>query len=108
MEEDVEILEEPVPQSVNTQSSQAPTLPGDITSTTEGGTELTVVIPCTSVNMAEELMMLNNQYGAAAATIQEYVSRMNALEIYLEPFNELEEARRNLLAPTQCNQENSN
>ena len=40
MEEDVEILEEPAPQSMNTQSSQAPTLPGDITSTTEGGTEL--------------------------------------------------------------------
>ena len=108
MEEDVEILEEPAPQSVNTQSSQAPTLPGDITSTTEGGTELTVAIPCTSVNMAEELMMLNNQYGAAAATIQEYINRMNALEIYLEPFNGLGEARRNLLAPTQCNQENSN
>ena len=100
MEEDVEVLEEPAP--------QAPTLPGDITSTTEGGTELTVVIPCTSVNMAEELMMLNNQYGAAAATIQEYVSRMNALEVYLEPFNALEEAGRNLLAPTQRIQKNSN
>ena len=86
MEEDVEILEEPAPPSVNI---QAPTLPGDITSTTEGGTELTVIIPCTSVNMAEELMMLNNQYGAAAATIQEYVSRMNALEKCLEPFNGL-------------------
>ena len=108
MEEDVEILEEPAPQSVNTQSLQAPTSPGDITSTTVGGTELTVIIPCTSVNMAEELMMLNNQYGATTATIHEYVNRMNALEIYLEPFNELEEARRNLLASTQCNQENSN
>ena len=84
MEEDVEILEEPAPRTVNIQSSQAPTLPGDITSTLEGGNELTVVIPCTSVNMAEELMMLNNQYGAAAATIQEYVNRMDALEIYLE------------------------
>ena len=108
MEEDVEILEEPAPQSVTTQSSQAPTFPGDITSTTEGGTELAAVIPCTSVNMAEELVMLNNQYGAAAATIQEYVNRMSALEIYLEPFNGLEEARRNLLAPTPHNQENSN
>ena len=37
MEEDVEILEEPAPQAVNIQSSQAPTLPGDITSTSEGG-----------------------------------------------------------------------
>ena len=108
MEEDVEILEKPAPQSVNTQSLQAPTLPGDITSTSEGGNELTVVIPCTSVNMAEELMMLNNQYGAAAATIQEYVSRMNALEICLEPFSGLEEAGRNFLAPTQRTQENSN
>ena len=108
MEEDVQILEEPVPQSVNIQSSQAPTLPGDITSTTEGGTELAVIIPCTSVNMSEELMMLNNQYGAAAATIQEYVNRMNAVDIYLEPFNGLEEAGRNLLAPTQRTQENSN
>ena len=108
MEEDVEILEEPAPQSVNIQSSQAPTLPGDITSTTEAGTELTAVIPCTSVNMAEELMMLNNQYGAAAATIQEYVSRMNALEIYLEPFNELGEVGRNFLAPTQRIQKNPN
>ena len=107
MEEDVEILEEPAPQTVNIQSSQAPTLPGDITSTSEGGNELTVIIPCTSVNMAEELMMLNNQYGAAAATIQEYVSRMNALEICLEPFNGLEEARRKQ-TPTQRNQENSN
>ena len=89
MEEDVEILEEPALQSVNIQSAQAPTLPGDITSTSEGGHELTVVIPCTSVNMAEELMMLNNQYGAAAATIQEYVNRMNTLEIRLEPFNGL-------------------
>ena len=89
MEEDVEILEEPVPQVENIQSLQAPTLPGDITSTSEGGNELTVIIPCTSVNMAEELMMLNNQYDAAAATIQEYVSRMNALEIRLEPFNGL-------------------
>ena len=108
MEEDVEILEEPAPQSVNTQFSQAPTLPGDITSTTEGGTGFTAVIPCTSVNMAEELMMLNNQYDAATATIQEYIKRMNALEIYLEPFNELGEVRRNLLAPTQHNQETSN
>ena len=104
MEEEVEIFEEPAPQSVNIQSSQAPTLPGDITSTTEGGTELTVVIPCTSANMDEELMMLNNQYGAAAATVQEYVNRMNALEVYMEPF----EAMRNLLAPTQRTQENSN
>ena len=80
----MEILEEPAPQSVNTQSLQAPTLPGDITSTTEGGTELTAVIPCTSVNMAEELMMLNNQYGAATATIQEYVNRMNTLGVCLE------------------------
>ena len=108
MEEDVEILEEPAPQSANTQSLQAPTLPGDITSTTEGGTELTVVIPSTSVNMAEELMILNNQYGAAAVTIQEYVNRMDALEIRLEPFNGLEEAGRNLLAPTQRTQKNLN
>ena len=35
-------------------------------------------------------------------------SRMDALEIYLEPFNGLEEVRRNLLAPTQHNQESSN
>ena len=82
-------LEEPAPRTVSIQSSQAPTLPGDITSTTEGGNELTVVIPCTSVNMAEELMMLNNQYGTAAATIQEYVNRMNVLEACLEPFNGL-------------------
>ena len=108
MEEDVEILEEPVLQSVNTQSSQAPTLPEDITSTTEGGTELTVVIPSTSMNVAEELMMLNNQYGAAAATIQEYVSRMNTLEVHLEPFNALDEVMRDILAPTQYNQKNSN
>ena len=85
----MEILEEPAPQAVNTQSLQAPTLPGDITSTAEGGNELTVAIPCTSVNMAEELMMLNNQYGATAATIQEYVNRMNVLEACLEPFNGL-------------------
>ena len=84
MEEDVEILEEPAPRIVNIQSSQAPTLPGDITSTSEGGNEPTVIIPCASVNMAEELMMLNNQYGAAAATIQEYVNRMNALGVCLE------------------------
>ena len=103
MEEDVEILEEPASQPVHTQPSQAPTLPGDITSTSEGGNELTVIIPCTSVNMAEELMMLNNQYGAAAATIHEYVNRMNALEVRLEPFNGLEEAGRNLLAPIQKN-----
>ena len=103
MEEDVEILEEPAPQAVNTQSSQAPTLPGDITSTSEAGNELTVIIPCTSVNMAEELMVLNNQYGAAAASIQEYVNQMNALEVRLEPFSVLEEVGRNLLAPTQKN-----
>ena len=102
MEEDVVILEEPVPQAVSTQSSQAPTLPGDITSTTKEGTELTIVIPCTSANVDEELMMLNNQYGAAAASVQEYMNRMNALEVYMEPF----EAMRNLLAPTQHNQEN--
>ena len=52
--------------------------------------------------------MLNNQYGAAAATIQEYVNRMNALEVHLEPFNAMDEAMRNILAPTQCNQKNSN
>ena len=90
------ILEEPAPQPEHIQPSQAPTLPGDITSTTEGGAELTIVIPCTSANMDEELMMLNNQYGAAAATVQEYVNRMNALEVYMEPF----EAMRNILAPT--------
>ena len=105
MEEDVEILEEPAPQPVN---AQAPTLPGDITSTTEGGAELTVVISCTSVNMAEELMMLNNQYGAAAAAMQEYVSGMNALEVRLEPFKELEAAMENILAPNQRAQKNSN
>ena len=108
MEEDVEILEELAPRTMNIQSSQAPTSPGDITSTSEGGNELTVVIPCTSVNMTEELMMLNNQYGATAATIHEYINRMDALEIYLEPFNELGEASENLLAPTQHNQKNSN
>ena len=84
MKEDVEILEELASQAVNAQSLQAPTLPGDITSTSEGGNELTVIIPCTSVNMAEELMMLNNQYGAAAVTIQEYMNRMNALGVCLE------------------------
>ena len=84
---------------MNIQPSQAPTLPGDITSTTEGGDELTIVLPCPSVSMAEELVMLNNQYDAAAATVREYVNRMNALEVYLEPF----EAMRNILAPTQNN-----
>ena len=74
IEEDVVIIEEPVPQPMNIQPSQAPTLPGDITSTTEGGNELTVVLPCPSVNMAEELVRLNNQYGAAAATVWEYVN----------------------------------
>ena len=100
MEVDMEILEEPAPLPVSTQSSQAPTLPGDITSTTEGGTELTAV-------MTEELMMLNNQYDAAAASIQEYVSGMNTFEVRLEPFNALEEMRRNILAPTQRIQKNS-
>ena len=56
IEEDMEIIEEPVPQPINIQPSQAPTLPGDITSTTE------------------ELVRLNNQYGAAAATVREYVN----------------------------------
>ena len=106
MEEDVEILEEPAPQSVNIQSSQAPTLPGDITSTSEGGNELTVIIPCTSVNMAEELMMLNNQYGAAAATIQEYINRMNAGDILGALWTG--RSGMKLLAPTQRTQENSN
>ena len=108
MEEEVEILNEPAKQSMNTQSSQAPTLPGDITSTTEGGTELAITIPCPSVNMAEELVMLNNQYGAAAVTIQEYMNRMDTLELHLEPYNAMDEAMRNILAPTQRNQENSN
>ena len=89
IEEDVEIIEEPVPQPMNIQPSQAPTLPGDVTSTTE------------------ELVMLNNQYGAAAATVREYVNRMNALEVYLEPFDAMNEAMRNILAPTRNNQENS-
>ena len=101
MEVDVEILAEPAPQIVSIQSSPAPTLPGDITSTTEGGTKLTSV-------MTEELMLLNNQYDAAAASIQEYVSRMNALEVRLEPFQALEEVRRNILAPTQQTQKISN
>ena len=80
---------------MNTQSSQAPTLPGDITSTTEGGTELTVVIPCPSVNVAEELMMLNNQYGAAAATIQEYVKQNeHSGGVHLEPFNAMNEVMK--------------
>ena len=90
IEEDVEIIEEPVQRAVNTQSSEAPTLPGDITSTTE------------------ELVMLNNQYGAAAVTIQEYVNRMNALEVHLKPFDAMDEALRDILAPTQSNQRNSN
>ena len=77
MEEDVEILEEPAPQAMNIPFSQAPTLSGDITSTTE------------------ELVMLNNQYGAATATIQEYVNRLNTLEVHLEPFNAMDEAMRN-------------
>ena len=81
MEEDVIIIEEPAPRAMSIQPSQAPTLPGDITSTTE------------------ELVMLNNQYGAAAVTVREYVNWMNALEVYLEPF----EAMRNILAPTQSN-----
>ena len=57
--------------------------------------------------MAEELVRLNNQYGAAAATVREYVNRMNTLEVYLEPFDAMNEAMRNILAPTQNNQENS-
>ena len=89
IEEDVEIIEEPAPQAVNIQPPQAPTLPGDVTSTTE------------------ELVRLNNQYGAAAATVREYVNRMNALEVYLEPFDAMSEAARNILAPTRNNQENS-
>ena len=107
IEEDMVIIEEPVPQPMNIQPSQAPTLPGDITSTTEGGNELTVVLPCPSVSTAEELVMLNNQYGAAAATVREYVNRMNALEVYLEPFDAMSEALRKILAPTQNDQENS-
>ena len=74
---------------MNIQPLQAPTLPGDVTSTTE------------------ELVRLNNQYGAAAATVREYVNRMNALEVYLEPFDDMSEAARNILAPTRNNQENS-
>ena len=89
IEEDVEIIEEPAPQAMSTQSSQAPTLPGDITSTTE------------------ELMMLNNQYSAAAATVWEYVNRMNTLEVYLEPFDAMNEVMKNILALTRNNQENS-
>ena len=89
IEEDIEIIEEPVPRPLNIQPSQAPTLPGDVTSTTE------------------ELVRLNNQYGAAAATVQEYVNRMNALEVYLEPFDAMSEAMRRILAPTQNDQENS-
>jgi len=99
MEVDVEILEEPAPPAAKAQSPQAPTLPGDITSTTEGGAELTSV-------MTEELIRFNNQYDAAAASIQEYASGMNALEVRLEPFRALEEARRNILAPTQQVQKN--
>ena len=85
----MEIIEEPVPRPLNIQPSQAPTLPGDITSTTE------------------ELVRLNNQYGVAATAVQEYMNRMNALEIYLEPFDAMTEAMERILAPTQDKQENS-
>ena len=99
MEVDVEILEEPAPSVAKAQSPQAPTLPGDITSTTEGGAELTSVT-------TEELMLLNNQFDAAAASMQEYISEMNALEVCLEPFKALEEARKDILASTQQVQKN--
>ena len=76
-DEDIQILEELSQPPLATSTSPAPTLPGDVTSTTSTG-----ISSCPGLDMSEELRWLNNHhhYGAVAV-IQEYLDRMNSFAV---------------------------
>ena len=81
-DEDVRILEELSQPPLAKSTPPAPTLPGDITSTTSAGSS-----SCPGLDMSEELRWLNNHhcYGAVDV-IQEYLDRMNSFGIILDPW----------------------
>ena len=73
-DEDDQILEEFSQPPLATSTPSAPTLPGDITSTTSTGGS-----SCPGLDMSEELSWLNNHhYYGAVNVIQEYLDRMNS------------------------------
>ena len=81
-DEDVQILEEPNQPPLAMSTPPAPTLPGDITSTTSAGSS-----SCPGLDMSEELRWLNNHhYYGAVDVIQEYLDRMNSFGIILDPW----------------------
>ena len=78
-DEDIQILEELSQPPLATSTPPAPTLPGDVTSTTSSS--------CPGLDMSEELGWLNNHhYYGAVDVIQEYLDRMNSFSIVLDPW----------------------
>ena len=81
-DEDVQILEEPSQPPLAMSTPPAPTLPGDITSTTSAGSS-----SCPGLDMSKELRWLNNHhYYGAVDVIQEYLDRMNSFGIVSDPW----------------------
>ena len=86
MEDDVEVVEE-LSQPPPVQARATPTKPGDITSTT--GPELSVpgrssAAPLPILDLSHELVCLNNKYEEVAREAMNYISRMNAVGVFLE------------------------
>ena len=81
-DEDVQTLEELSQPPLATSTPPAPTLIGDITSTTSAGSG-----SCPGLDMSKELRWLNNHhYYGAVDVIQEYLHWMNSFGIVLDPW----------------------
>ena len=81
-DEEIQILEELSQPPLAASTPPAPTLPGEVTSTTSIGSS-----SCPGLDMSEELVWLNNHhYYGAVDVIQEYLDRMNSFGIVLDPW----------------------
>ena len=85
MESDIEVVEE-LSQPPPVQARATPTKPGDITSTT--GPELSVfrrsrVTQLPILDLSDELVCLNNVHEEVAREAMDYISRMNAVGVFL-------------------------
>ena len=81
-DEDIQILEELSQPPLVTSTPPAPTLLGDVTSTTSAGSN-----SCPGLDMSEELRWLNNHhYYGAVDVVQKYLYWMNSFGIILEPW----------------------
>ena len=86
MDSDIEVVEE-LSQPPPVQARPTPTKPGDVTSTTD----LELSVPRRSsaaqlpiLDLSDELVHLNNVHEEVAREAMEYISRMNAVGVFLE------------------------